>query len=53
VKLKIARVISIIPIITAFLAAGCNVREVHMGLGILTLITAVVTTISLFLLKEE
>jgi hypothetical protein len=54
-KLKIARILSILPIIFALLTAGCDATKYPTGhpvLGILTLISAAVTTISLFLLKE-
>jgi len=54
-KLKLARIISILPIILALLTAGCDATKypnVHPVLGVLTLVFAAVTTASLFLLKQ-
>ncbi|MBN1357359.1 hypothetical protein JW988_01185 [Candidatus Bathyarchaeota archaeon] len=51
-KLKNIRIISVIPIVTAVLTAGCRVTDVHMGLGILTIVFAAVTTLGLFTVKE-
>jgi hypothetical protein len=55
IKLKFARIISIMPIILALLTAGCDATKypnVHPVLGILTLVFSIVTTASLFLLKQ-
>jgi len=54
-KLKFARIISILPIILTLLTAGCDATKypnVHPVLGILTLGFAITTTLSLFLLKQ-
>ncbi|MDG6221903.1 MAG: hypothetical protein IAX21_07060 [Candidatus Bathyarchaeota archaeon] len=54
-NLKTARIFSIIPIILALLTAGCDATKypnVHPVLGMLTLISTILTTVSLFLLKE-
>jgi hypothetical protein len=54
-KLKIVRILSILPIIFVLLTAGCDAAKYPVGhpvLGILSLVFAALTTISLFLLKE-
>jgi len=54
-KLKTVRILSILPIIIALLTAGCDATKypnVHPVLGIMTLVFAVLTTASLFLLKQ-
>jgi len=54
-KLKTARILSILPIIFILLTAGCDATKypnIHPALGILSVVFAALTTISLFLLKE-
>ena len=54
-NLKIVRILSILPIVLALLTAGCDANKwpnVHPFLGVLTLVFAVVTAMSLFLLKK-
>jgi len=54
-KLKTVRILSILPIIIALLTAGCDATKypnVDPVLGIMTLVFAVLTTASLFLLKQ-
>ena len=54
-KLKIVRILSILPIVLALLTAGCDATKwpnIHPALGILTLVFAVITTVSLLLLKQ-
>jgi hypothetical protein len=53
-KLKTARILSILPVIFILLTAGCDATkypEIHPIMGIISLAFAALTTISLFLLK--
>jgi len=56
-NLKTARILSILPIVLILLIAGCDASKypgalVHPALGIVALVSAIITTVNLFLLKK-